>query len=52
MTPVAIGLTIVAVCMSCLGIMWWFAMNAPRGCEDRDGFRYGDKHSHDDNLGI
>ena len=45
MTPLSIGLTVFAVCLSCLGIMAWLAFKAPHGWEDSEGFHAGEHHS-------
>jgi hypothetical protein len=41
MTPAAIGLTLGAVSLACLGVMFWIAAKAPLGWEDEDGFHEG-----------
>ncbi len=41
MSGAAIGLTLGAVSLACLGVMFWFAAKAPLGWEDEDGFHEG-----------
>jgi len=46
MTPTQIGLTIAALCLGSLAVMFWLAFKAPLGWEDPEtGFHLGEPHS-------
>lgn len=52
MTPAAIGLTLGAVSLACLGVMFWIAACAPLGFEDEDGWHEGiEPLENEDNWG-